>query len=73
MHQINGTGKVRLQLITYTIIAIFAIPVMIYSSRQWGLVGIVIVPSIAFFAQFIVCRIQLNKIINQTATGIWNK
>jgi O-antigen/teichoic acid export membrane protein len=73
MHQINGTGKVRLQLITYTIIAIFAIPVMVYSSRQWGLVGIVIVPSIAFFAQFIVCRIQLNKIINQTATGIWNK
>lgn len=73
MHQINGTGKVRLQLITYTIIALFAIPVMIYSSRQWGIVGIVIVPSIAFFAQFIICRIQLNKIINQTATGIWDK
>lgn len=73
MHQINGTGKVRIQLITYSIIAIIAIPVMIHSSRQWGLVGIVIVPSIAFFAQFIICRIQLKKIINQTATGIWNK
>lgn len=73
MHQLNGTGKVRIQLITYTIIAMFAIPVMIHSSRQWGLVGIVIVPSIAFFAQFIICRIQLKKIINQTATGIWNK
>lgn len=73
MHQLNGTGKVRIQLITYVIIAMFAIPTMIYSSRQWGLVGIVIVPSIAFFAQFIICRIQLKKIINQTATGIWNK
>lgn len=73
MHQLNGTGKVRIQLITYAVIATFAIPVMIYSSRQWGLVGIVFVPSIAFFAQFIICRIQLNKIINQTATGIWNK
>lgn len=73
MHQLNGTGKVRIQLITYIIIAIFAIPVMIYSSRQWGLVGIVIVPSIAFFSQFIICRMQLNKIINQTAKGIWNK
>lgn len=73
MHQLNGTGKVRIQLITYTIIAMFSIPVMIYSCRQWGLVGIVIVPSIAFFAQFIICRIQLKKIINQTATGIWNK
>lgn len=73
MHQLNGTGKVRIQLITYIAIAIFAIPTMIYSCRQWGLVGIVIVPSIAFFAQFIICRIQLNKIINQTAKGIWNK
>ena len=73
MHQINGTGKVRMQLTTYVIIALFAIPVMVYSSRQWGLVGIVITPSLAFFAQFIICRIQLNRIINQTATGIWNK
>jgi O-antigen/teichoic acid export membrane protein len=73
MHQINGTGKVRIQLITYFIIALFAIPVMIFSSRQWGLVGIVIVPSIAFLIQFIICRIQLNKIINQTATGIWDR
>ncbi|MBR5466771.1 MAG: oligosaccharide flippase family protein [Bacteroidaceae bacterium] len=73
MHQLNGIGKVRIQLITYIVIAVFAIPVMIYSCRQWGLVGIVIVPSIAFFAQFIICRIQLKKIINQTATGIWNK
>ena len=73
MHQINGTGKVRLQLITYFIIAIFAIPVMIFSSRRWGLVGIIIVPSIAFLVQFIICRIQLNKIINQTASGIWDK
>ncbi len=73
MHQINGTGKVRIQLFTYTIIAVFAIPIMTYSCRQWGLVGIVIVPSIAFFAQFMICRIQLKKIINQTAKGIWNK
>ena len=73
MHQLNGTGKVRIQLITYAIIAMFAIPAMVYSSRQWGLEGIVVVPSIAFFAQFILCRIQLHKIINQTAIGIWNK
>ena len=73
MHQINGTGKVRIQLITYSIIALFAIPVMIYSCHKWGLVGIVLIPSIAFFAQFIICRIQLKRIINQTAKGIWNK
>ena len=73
MHQINGTGKVRIQLITYAIIAIIAIPMMIYSCREWGLVGIVLIPSIAFLVQFIICRIQLKKIINQNAFGIWNK
>jgi O-antigen/teichoic acid export membrane protein len=73
MYQLNGIGKVRIQLITYTIIAIFALPIMTYSCRHWGLIGIVIIPSTAFFAQFIICRIQLNRIINQTATGIWNK
>lgn len=73
MHQINGTGKVRIQLITYAIIAIIAIPMMIYSCREWGLVGIVLTPSIAFLVQFIICRIQLKKIINQNAFGIWNK
>lgn len=73
MYQLNGTGKVRIQFITYAVIAVFAIPVMIYSCRRWGLVGIVVVPSIAFFMQFIICRIQLKKIIDQTAIGIWNK
>ena len=73
MYQINGTGKVRIQLITYAIIAIFAIPIMIYCSRKFGLIGIVTAPSLAFFAQFIICKIQLDRIIQQTATGIWNK
>lgn len=73
MYQLNGTGKVRIQMITYIVIAIFALPVMVYSCRKWGLVGIVIVPSIAFFIQFVICRIQLQKLLNKTATGIWNK
>ena len=73
MFQINGTGKVRIQLITYSIIAVLAIPIMIYSCRLWGLIGIVVVPSLAFFIQFIISRIQLKRIINRTAKGIWNK
>ena len=73
MYQLNGTGKVRIQMLTYLIIALFAVPSMIYSCRQWGLVGIIIVPSVAFLLQFILCRIQLHKLINGTAKGIWNR
>jgi O-antigen/teichoic acid export membrane protein len=34
MYQINGTGKVMLQLITYVFLAFIAIPLMIYLSRS---------------------------------------
>ena len=73
MYQINGTGKVRLQLYTYLIFALFALPVLVYSCKLWGLIGVILVPSLSFLTQFILCRVQLNKIINEKAKGIWNK
>ena len=73
MYQINGTGKLRIQLLTYMIIAFLAIPMMSYLGKLWGIVGIVLVPSVAFAIQLIVMKIQLNKIINRTSFGWWNK
>lgn len=73
MYQINGTGKLRMQLLTYAIIAVFAIPMMIYLGKVYGLMGIVIVPTIAFVAQILIMRIQLLKIISGTSRGWWNK
>ena len=73
MYQINGTGKLRMQLLTYAIIAVFAIPVMIYLGQVYGLTGIVLVPTIAFVAQILIMRTQLLKIISGTSRGWWNK
>ena len=73
MYQINGTGKLRMQLLTYAVIAVFAIPTMILLGRAFGLMGIVMVPSMAFLAQTLIMRIQLLKIISGASRGWWNK
>ena len=73
MYPLNGMGKIRLQLIIYLFFAVIAIPGIIYFTRLWGIVGTMIVPSLTFFMQCLVNRLQVLKIINQKAMGIWNK
>ena len=69
---INGLGKVTLQVILYVILSIFAIPAMNYLSLQIGLYGILSVLTSVYLAQAIICRIQVKKILKNTAKGIWN-
>lgn len=73
MYMINGIGKIYLQLLTYLLFAIIAYPVSYYTCKNWGVVGILAIPTLVYSFQAILMRIQLNKILNNTATGIWNK
>jgi O-antigen/teichoic acid export membrane protein len=73
MYPLNGMGKVRLQLFVYLFFAVVAIPGIIYFTRKWGIVGTMIVPTLTYFVQAIVNKVQIMKIINKKATGIWNK
>ena len=73
MYLINGTSKVRLQLIIYLFSAIIAVPLMDLCCQQYGLEGILIVPIAVLSVQTMIGRIQLLKILNQTAGGIWLK
>lgn len=70
---INGTGKLYLQMVITSIIAIVYIPMAFFLGKTIGLAGVLIANTIVFFANYIWSKIQCNKIINQTATGIWNK
>lgn len=71
MYLINGTSKVRLQLIIYVVFAIIAIPFMNFCCKWYGVEGVLIVPILTFGLQVIVGRVQILKIINGTAEGIW--
>lgn len=73
MYLINGIGKVRIQLMIYVLFAIISIPVLNWSCKEWGVIGLLVTPTIVFLVQAIFCKIQLKKIISQRATGIWNK
>lgn len=70
---INGIGKVFLQSLIYLVFALISIPISIYACRHLGLVGILMVLSSVYLVQAIVAKIQIKKLISQTARGIWNK
>ena len=73
MYPINGIGKIRVQLIAYLVLALIAWPTMIWGARNWGLVGVLILPSVAFLVQAILGKIQLTKLLSGVLTGIWCK
>lgn len=69
---INGISKVTLQSILYILFSLLAIPSMNYLSSYFGIYGIISVLTFIYFTQAIFCRIQIKRILNNTATGIWN-
>lgn len=70
---LNGTGKVFLQMIIYIGCALVSIPSSFILCRMFGVPGILIVLTTVYGLQAIAARIQLNKILSQCSTGIWNK
>lgn len=73
MYMINGTSKVRLQMIVYLLMAAGSIPLMNLCCKKYGIEGILIIPTITFLLQAIIGRIQIYKLINCKASGIFNK
>lgn len=71
MYLINGTSKVRLQLIVYLLFALIALPLINLCCKRYGVEGVLIVPIIVFGLQAIIGRVQILKIINGRAKGIW--
>lgn len=70
---INGTGFIRIQLLIYIACAFVAWPLLTIACQQFGIVGATIVPSVVYMLQAISGRIQLQKIINNKASGLWLK
>jgi O-antigen/teichoic acid export membrane protein len=70
---LNGIGKIRVQILTYSFAAIFHIPLSLYLGKLYGTEG-VLFSAIIFFS--IVCLFsikQVNLLVNKRAKGIWNK
>jgi O-antigen/teichoic acid export membrane protein len=70
---LNGIGKIKLQLYCVTVSALLNIPLAIYLGKAFGLVGITLASTFLFTVMGIVFSIQTRKILNRTATNIWNQ
>ncbi|MCF1714785.1 hypothetical protein L0U88_09125 [Flavihumibacter sp. RY-1] len=70
---INGTGKVFLQFLTSIIAPILFIPLAILLGRYLGQAGLIYSSIICNVYGIFIAPLQYRKIIQQTATGIWNK
>lgn len=72
---INGTGKIKLQLITSVIVAALNIPLSIFLSRNLGMgaAGVILGSCITYLPGSILGPIQYYKLVNEKATGIWGK
>ena len=70
---LNGIGKLKVQIYITFICSILYIPLAIYAGRICGLQGVLVVFTIVAVINYIWSKIQLSKILNGTAQGIWNK
>lgn len=70
---INGTGKVKIQLILCILGALINVPVSSFFAIHWGIKGVILGTIICLLPGTILVPIQYYKIINKKASGIWNQ
>jgi O-antigen/teichoic acid export membrane protein len=69
---LNGVGKLKLQLYSGIIGALINIPLAIWLGKTMGVTGVVLASLILAAGNALWSPIQYKKIMNNTATGIWN-
>ena len=72
---INGTGKIKLQLLVSVVVMFLNIPLSIFFARNLGLgsSGVILGTSVCIAGPLIIWRMQYLKLMNGTAQGVWNK
>lgn len=73
IYPLNGIGKVNLQVISSVFEMILLIPAALFLGHRFGTPGIILAPILVYIPRSIWAPIQLNKLINRSAKGIWNK
>ncbi|MHB8209560.1 lipopolysaccharide biosynthesis protein [Mucilaginibacter sp.] len=73
VYALNGIGKLRIQLIFISLAGLLNIPLSVLLIHRVGLPGTVIANIILAIIMNVFYTYQVNLIINQKATGIWNR
>ena len=70
LYVVNGIGAVRIQTIIYMVFALVSW-YLLTACCQWGLVGVTLFVSLVYLTLGVFGQIQIHKILNNTAKGIW--
>ena len=70
---LNGFGKIKLQLLTYSFGTILHVPTAMVLGKKLGIIGVVYSASFYCLIIGIFSVIQVNKLIRRNARGIWNE
>lgn len=70
---INGTGKINLLTAINFILALIYIPICVVAAKHYGILGISLVGFSVNIILGIAAKLQCNKLLRETATGIWNR
>ena len=70
---LNGLSKITLQLYLYLVCFVVNIPLAVLLGKTIGISGVVLANAIVYLFMCIFLFIQCYKILNNKATGIWNK
>lgn len=73
MYMINGIGTVSIQLWIYLVFALISWPMLGWSCRTVGILGSVLLPTLVYIIQAVLLKIQLSKILDGNASGLWLK
>ena len=70
---LNGIGKLKIQVLSYSIALFLHIPIAFMLGKVFGIIGVLLSASI-FYSIISICSVkQVNLLVNNKATGIWNK
>jgi O-antigen/teichoic acid export membrane protein len=70
---LNGIGKLRLQLYLVVVTSIINIPIAILLGKYIGVAGVTYSNFLMFLVMGFLFHVQTNKLLNKTATGIFDK
>ncbi len=70
---LNGMGKLRVQIINTTTMAVLFYPVCSLLAGIWGIYGIIAGMCLLNITGLVFNIVQFRKILKGTATGIWSK
>ena len=70
---LNGVGIIRIQVITSILSCIIFFPLTFWLASHLHIAGILLSMNIVLILSAIILPLQYKKIINHTATGLWQK